>query len=77
MKIEIVHVFLPEETVDRWFPARAEHIRGELYRIIDDASDDPVWEFGKGDVVRCRIRKLVFGTTSKICLVASEKVRVP
>jgi glutamate mutase epsilon subunit len=68
MKIETIHVYLPEEAVDCWFPVRAEHIRDDLYRILD-----PVWEFGKGDIVRCRIQKLGAGVTFEDCLVAFEK----
>ena len=73
MKIETIHVYLPEEAVDCWFPVRAEHIRDDLYRILDDAPEDPVWEFGKGDIVRCRIQKLGAGVTFGDCLVAFEK----
>lgn len=58
---ETIHVYLPEEAVDCWFPVQAEHVADDVYRILDNAPDDPVWEFGRGDLVRCRVQKLVEG----------------
>jgi hypothetical protein len=60
-KIETIHVYLPEEAVDCWVPARAEHVRDDIYRLIDDSPEDPVLEFGKGDLVHCRMQKLDAG----------------
>jgi hypothetical protein len=51
-----IHVYLPEEAVDCWFPARAEHLGGDLYRLIDPSPEDPVLEFHQWDVVRCRTK---------------------
>jgi hypothetical protein len=58
---ETIHVYLPEEAVDCWFPVQAERVVDDVFRILDEAPADPVWEFGKGDLVRCRVQKLVEG----------------
>jgi hypothetical protein len=69
---QIIHIPLPDEAVDCWVPARAEHLSGDRYLILDEAPDDPVWQFGKGDIVRCRLRKIGPGTTLTDQLVAFE-----
>jgi len=58
MKIETIHVYLPEEAVDVWRPCRAEHLGDDRYRILDEAPGDEVWEFVTGNVVRCRPKKI-------------------
>jgi hypothetical protein len=72
-----IHVYLPDEGTDCWFPCRAEHLGGDLYRVLDEAPEDPVWEFNKGDVVRCRMQRLAEGTTYRDELVAFEKASKP
>jgi hypothetical protein len=72
MTIETIHVYLPEEAVDCWYPRRAEYLGDGLYRIIDENPLDPVCQFGKGDIVRCRKQKLMFGVTPTDTLVAYE-----
>ncbi len=74
MKVETIHVYLPEEAVDSWYSARAEYLGGDRYRILDDAPADPVWEFGKGDIVRCRIQKLTKAIEPRDVLIAFERV---
>ncbi len=54
--IVTIHIYLPEEAVDCWFPARAEHVSGDVYRLIDPSPEDPVLEFKQGDLVRCRMQ---------------------
>jgi hypothetical protein len=71
--IVTIHVYLPEERVDCWFPVHAEHLGGDRYCILDEAPDDPVWEFRKGDIVRCRFQKLEAGVTFEDKLVAYER----
>ena len=67
-----IHVYLPEEAVDCWFPVQAEHVGDDRYRILEEPDSDPVLEFHKGDVVRCRIQKLGTGITFADALVAYE-----
>jgi hypothetical protein len=42
MKINTIYVYLPKEAVDCWYPARAEYLGGDRYRILDEAPIDPV-----------------------------------
>ena len=72
MNIRTIYLYLPEEAVDCWRPCQAEHLGDDRYRILDDAPDDEVWEFKKGDIVRCRMTKLISVTTPDDCLVAFE-----
>ena len=72
MTVCIIHVRLPEEATDCYFPVQADHLGGDRYRILDEAPDDPVWEFGRGDVVRCHYRKLAQQVTFTDKLVAYE-----
>ena len=74
MSVETIHVYLPEEAVDVWRPVAAEHLGGDLYRIVDGPPSDEVWQFNQGDIVRCKLRRLSgdFGCVTE-CLVAFEK----
>jgi hypothetical protein len=56
MKIVTIHLYLPEEAVDCWFPARAEHLQDDVYRLIDPPPEYPVLKFNQGDLVRCRMK---------------------
>ena len=67
-----IHLYLPEEAVDTWFPVRAEYLGDDRYRILEEPESDPVLEFHKGDVVRCRLRKLGRGIAFQDELVAYE-----
>jgi hypothetical protein len=58
MNIETIYVYLPGEATDCWYPARAERLGGDTFRLIDPSPEDPVLEFGQGDIVRCRPRQL-------------------
>jgi len=73
MPIEMIHVYLPEEGADRWFRCKAECLGGDLYRILEEAPKDRVLQFGKGDVVRCRVQRLVEGARFSEELVAFER----
>jgi hypothetical protein len=72
MRTTTIHIYLPEETVDCWFPVQAEHLGYDRYRILDEPQSDPVLEFHKGEVVRCRLQKLGGGVTFTDKLVAYE-----
>ena len=62
MKVKIIHVCLPEEATDCYFPVSAEQFgNSDIYRILDEAPEDPVWEFGKDDIVRCHPKRLQGG----------------
>ena len=72
MKTATIHIDLPEEAVDCWFPVQAEHLGGDRYRILEEPQDDPVLQFHKGEVVRCRQQSLLDGVTPVEGLVAYE-----
>ena len=74
MGVEKIHVYMPAEAVDVWRPVAAEHLGGDLYRIVDTPPLGEVWQFNQGDIVRCRARRLS-GDGGRLtdCLVAFEK----
>jgi hypothetical protein len=76
MAHQTVHVYLPREAIDTWAPVDAEHIRDDLYRIVDCRGEDAEVEFGKGVTVRCRKQRMSgdFGKETE-CLVAYEAAR--
>lgn len=44
---DTVHVRLLDEGIDVWRPVAAQHVRGTVYRIADQAvPEGEVWEFG-------------------------------
>jgi hypothetical protein len=53
-----IYVFLPREAVAVWAPVDAEHVGGDVYRILDCRNEDDEVEFGKGDLVRCQLKLL-------------------
>jgi hypothetical protein len=69
-----IYVYLLDEAVDVWRPASAEHLRDDIYRIVSGPSDDTErWEFGPGDIVRCRDQDF---SGAQRGLAAFERVRV-
>jgi hypothetical protein len=72
MSITTIHVYLPEEAVDCWYPVRAEHLGDDRYRILSEPPEDPVLEFGKDAIVRCKLQKLGAGIGFTDQLVAFE-----
>jgi hypothetical protein len=73
VKTTTVYVSLPREAVPVWAPVDAEHLRDDLYRIVDCRGEDEEAEFGKGTVVRCEVRHSEHGNGEDI-LVAVQAV---
>jgi hypothetical protein len=50
-----VFVGLLDEGIDVWRPVRAEHLRGSVYKIVDQPYDREIesWQFEPGDEVIC------------------------
>jgi hypothetical protein len=70
-----VYVALLDEGVDVWRPVQAEHVGGDLYRLMGEQPDDEAWSFAIGDLVKCKERTLSGdGGQSKPVLVAYEKL---
>jgi hypothetical protein len=55
-----IFVKLLDEGVDVWRPVRAEHIQGNVYKIVDQPYDreDESWQFEPGDEVICEMVEL-------------------
>lgn len=70
MKKEIF-VYLFDEGTDVWRSVEAEHIEGNIYKIISEKQDETEnWQFSAGDFVRCEEKTFQDGTG----LVAIEKI---
>jgi hypothetical protein len=71
-----IYVYLPREAVDVWAPVDAQHIRDDVYRILDCRGEDDNVQFGKGVLVRCRRQSMSgqFGTMNE-SLVAFEEAK--
>jgi hypothetical protein len=54
---EQIYVGLLDEGVDVWRPVRAEHLRENVYRIVNQPYDREVesWQFEPGDEVVCEL----------------------
>jgi len=52
-----IFVSLLGEGVDVWRPVRAEHVHGNVYRIVDQPYDreTEAWQFKPGDEVLCEL----------------------
>jgi len=48
---------------DCWRPLLAEHVDGELFRIVERPPEAEVWEFHAGDLVQCRLKTFAPGLT--------------
>ena len=44
-----VYVRILNEDVEVWRPVAAEHLGGDLYRLIEAAPNEEQWQFGKND----------------------------
>jgi hypothetical protein len=49
-----IHIELLEEGTTCWRPVEAEHVQGELYRIVGKKPDGEVWPYSTGDIVKCK-----------------------
>jgi len=58
-----IYVYMPDEGVDVWRPVQAEHLGGNVYRIVEQPYDreDEIWQFEPGDVVACEMTRLSGG----------------
>jgi hypothetical protein len=52
-----VYMALLDEGVDVWRPVQAEHLGGNVYRILSQSYDRTIesWQFEPGDVVLCEM----------------------
>ena len=73
MKTEAIYVYLPDEAIDVWAPVDAEHVHGDVFRIVNCRGEDEAVEFKNGMLVRCRLQPLCEGVEIETRLVAFEK----
>jgi len=52
-----IFVSLLDEQVDVWRPVQAEHLRENVYKIVEQPYDeeDETWQFEPGDEVVCEL----------------------
>jgi hypothetical protein len=52
-----IYIALLDEGVDVWRPVQAEHLRGNVYRILSQSYDRTIesWQFQPGDEVLCEM----------------------
>ena len=52
-----IYVALADESVDVWRPVQAEHVHGNVYRILDQEYNRSIesWEFEPGEEVICEL----------------------
>ena len=69
--IVTIYVRLIGEGTDVWRPVEAEHLGGNLFRILSENQnpDDETWEFSTGQAVRCKRHTFADDT---VRLVATE-----
>ena len=54
-----IYVELIDEGVRVWRPVPAQHISGNIFKILDDESYDPsveTWKFPPGSLVMCAVQ---------------------
>lgn len=58
--VSTIYIALLDEKIDVWRPVLAEHIRENLYRILDQRYDRDTehWQFEPGDIVLCETVEL-------------------
>ena len=66
-----IYVFLPEENTPVWAPMGAEHVGGDVYRILDDLGEEEA-QFRNGDLVKCQPRILEGGVWHLVAVELSK-----
>jgi hypothetical protein len=56
-KVVQIYVALLDEGTDVWRPVQAEHLSGNVYRILSQSYDRQIesWQFEPGEVVFCEM----------------------
>ena len=57
----MIYVSLIGEGLNVLRSVRAEHLGRDYYRIIDTVPEGEIWEYGPGQVVRCKKKNLSSG----------------
>jgi hypothetical protein len=64
-----IYVYLPDEDYSR--PLQVRHLRGNLYQIVSEKSENERWQFTTGERVRCMRRRFDDG---KVEMLAYAKI---
>ena len=57
-----IYVKLLDECVDVWRPVRAEHLYGNVYKILGEPDRSiEVWQFEPGEIVLCELIRVYGG----------------
>jgi hypothetical protein len=54
---DLTEIYVNSTDEDYTCAVQAEHLRGNLYRIVSEQPEDEHWEFSTGDKVRCMRRR--------------------
>ena len=67
-----IYIALLGEAVNVWRPVQAEHLRGNVYRILNQSYDRTIesWEFEPGDEVVCEMVQ----SNEGVILAATRKI---
>ena len=57
----MIYINLVGEGLNLLRSVRAEHLGHDFYKIIEETPEGETWEYGPGQVVRCRKQKLSSG----------------
>lgn len=61
--LDTIYVKIVGEQVDVWHPVQAEHLRADIYLIVDQPydRDSETWQFGPGSSAICDLVELADG----------------
>lgn len=73
-----IYVYLLDEGTDVWRPVKAIQVKENIYKILSANPDpeDEIWQFNKGDFVRCESKPLSGKGNYQDKLVAVEKIEM-
>lgn len=60
-KEAMIYVNLVGEGLNLLRSVRAEHLGHDFYKIVEETPEGETWEYGPGQVVRCKKQKLSSG----------------
>jgi hypothetical protein len=77
MPLKTIYVALKAQGDPIWAPADAEHVRDDIYRILDCRGDGGTTQFREGALVRCRFQRLPAGDALVAFEAASQFSSLP
>ena len=78
MNEETIYIYLLNEGTDVWRPVKAFQVKENIYKIssVNTDPEDEIWQFNKGDFVRCEFKPLSEKDNYQDKLVAVEKIEL-